>query len=92
MIIDYVARQFAGVPLLDLLNHAQVIEVTRLVTDGTQNACSALYGACARVAREMGYARIQTFTLETETGTSLRASGWILDGVSDGGRLEMQKS
>jgi hypothetical protein len=54
----------------------RVAEVTRLVTDGTKNACSFLYGAAARVAREMGFDSIQTFILITEPGTSLAASGW----------------
>ena len=74
-----------GRPVARHTDHMQVIEVTRLVTDGTRNACSILYGACARVAREMGYARIQTFTLDTEIGASLRASGWTFDGKSPGG-------
>ena len=60
------------------------LEVVRLSTDGTKNACSALYGACARVAREMGYRRILTYTLESEPGTSLKASGWKLDGTTGG--------
>jgi hypothetical protein len=61
------------------------VEVTRLVTDGTKNACSILYAACARVAKEMGFKRIQTFILDTETGVSLRAAGWEFDRMSDGG-------
>lgn len=60
-------------------------EVTRLVTDGTKNACSFLYGATARIAKEMGFVRIQTFILEEEGGTSLRAAGWKMDAVSAGG-------
>jgi hypothetical protein len=60
-------------------------EVTRLVTDGCKNACSALYAACARIAKEMGFKRIQTFILESETGVSLKASGWVFDRVSEGG-------
>lgn len=60
-------------------------EVTRLVTDGTRNACSKLYGSAARIAREMGFTRIQTFILDEELGTSLRAAGWVFDGTSDGG-------
>jgi hypothetical protein len=51
-------------------------EVVRCATDGTHNACSALYGACARIAHAMGFARIITYTLESETGASLRACGW----------------
>lgn len=61
------------------------VEVVRLVTDGTANACSKLYGATARIAREMGFSRIQTFILESEPGTSLRAAGWEFDGMSPGG-------
>lgn len=53
-----------------------VAEVSRLVTDGTRNACSMLYQACARAAQAQGYLRIQTFILDWETGASLRASGW----------------
>lgn len=51
-------------------------EVTRLVTDGTRNACSILYAAAARAAQAMGFTKIQTYILLTETGASLRAAGW----------------
>ena len=60
----------------------EVVEVTRLVTDGTRNACSMLYGAAARVARHMGFARIQTYVLGSESGTSLKASGWVHEGTA----------
>lgn len=63
-----------------------VLEVTRLVTDGTANACSCLYAAAARTGREMGYRRIQTYILDTETGVSLRASGWVCEGAAGGGQ------
>jgi hypothetical protein len=53
-----------------------VAEVSRLCTDGTRNACSFLYGAAARAAKAMGFERIQSFTLQRETGASLRAAGW----------------
>ena len=56
------------------------LEVARLCTDGTYNACSILYGACARIAKEMGFRKIQTYILASETGTSLKASGWICEG------------
>lgn len=61
------------------------VEVTRLVTDGTKNACSKLYGAAARVAKEMGFSRIQTFVLDEESAISLRAAGWVFDGHCRGG-------
>lgn len=62
-----------------------VLEVTRVCTDGTPNACSMLYGACARVGREMGYNKIQTYILDSEPGTSLKAAGWTCEGLTAGG-------
>lgn len=55
------------------------LEVSRLCTDGTYNACSILYGACARIAKDMGFRKIQTYILQSETGTSLKASGWVME-------------
>ncbi len=63
----------------------EVVEVTRLCTDGTRNACSALYGAAARAARALGYRRIQTYTLPEEGGASLRGAGWLCEGERGGG-------
>ena len=51
-------------------------EVTRCCTDGSKNACSMLYGAAARAAKALGYKRILTYTLASEPGIALRASGW----------------
>jgi hypothetical protein len=71
-----VAAAISGRPTNRNNDDTLTVEVIRLASDGTPNACSALYGACARVAREMGAARIITYTLESETGSSLRAAGW----------------
>lgn len=60
-------------------------EITRVATDGTKNACSLLYGACWRAARALGYQRLITYTLQSEAGVSLRASGWIVVGETRGG-------
>lgn len=56
------------------------LEVSRVCTDGARNACSMLYGACARIAKDMGFHKIQTYILVSEPGTSLKASGWICEG------------
>lgn len=61
-----------------------VAEVTRLVTDGTRNACSILYAAAARACEAMGYEHIQTYILVDEPGTSLKASGWTFDAIAKG--------
>jgi len=74
-----------GRPVARLVNHREVVEVTRLVTDGTKNACSILYAASARVAKEMGYRKIQTYILDSETGKSLSAAGWVCEDANVGG-------
>ena len=74
----------AGQPIARKLDDGLTIEVRRVCTDGTYNACSKLYGACARVAKEMGYRRIITYTLQSEPGTSLTASGWRNCGEAGG--------
>ena len=61
------------------------LEVTRLCTDGSANACSALYAAAARAGKELGYGSIQTFILASEPGTSLRAAGWTFIRNTRGG-------
>jgi len=43
-----------------------------------------LLAACARVGKSLGYMKIQTYTLPSESGASLRAAGWTLDGVTSG--------
>jgi hypothetical protein len=65
-----------GRPLARMLQDGVTCEVTRVCTDGTANACSKLYSTCAKVARQLGYERIITYTLPEEGGASLRASGW----------------
>lgn len=74
-----------GRPVSRVLDDGFTLEVTRLCTDGTPNACSKLYAVCRRIAQLMGYRRIITYTLDTEPGTSLKASGWNCMGKSGGG-------
>ncbi len=83
----FVGAAVVGRPVARLTNYKEVLEVTRLATDGTKNACSFLYSAAARIGREMGYIKIQTFILDTEPGTSLIASGWLLEDASCGGGM-----
>jgi len=77
-----------GRPVARLAGHpSKVLEVTRLVTDGTKNVCSMLYSAAARSGREMGFERIQIYILsDEETGISLKASGWVCEGLAGGGQ------
>jgi hypothetical protein len=74
-----------GRPVSRHRDDGMTLEVTRLCTDGTRNACSFLYGAAARAAFALGYRRIGTYTLPEEGGASLRATGWKLIGERGGG-------
>ncbi len=65
-----------GRPVARALDDGATVEVTRLATDGTRNACSRLYAAAVREARRRGYRRVVTYTLATETGASVRAAGF----------------
>lgn len=66
-----------GRPIARSLCDGYTLEVLRLCTNGEKDVCSFLYSRCARIAREMGYRKIITYILETESGTSLKASGWV---------------
>jgi hypothetical protein len=61
------------------------IVISRVATEGAENACSALYGALARAAKALGYEEVWTYTLLDEPGTSLRAAGFMDMGLTDGG-------
>jgi hypothetical protein len=61
------------------------LEVTRLATDGTRNACSFLYGAARRATFALGYLKLITYTLPEEGGASLRGAGFRLIGTRGGG-------
>ena len=74
-----------GRPVSRFLDNGLTAEVTRLCTDGYKNACSFLYAACSRIAKNMGYDRIITYILATEKGTSLKASNWTCNGPCGGG-------
>jgi hypothetical protein len=74
-----------GRPVSRRLQDGWTLEVNRVCTDGTRNACSLLYGAAWRVARELGYRRLITYTLPDEGGASLRGAGWRVLGERGGG-------
>lgn len=80
-----VAVAIVGRPKARHSDDGLTLEVTRLASDGTKNACSMLYGAAWRVAKALGYRRLLTYTLSSEPGTSLRASGWRCCGPAGGG-------
>ena len=82
---DVVGVAIAGLPKARMLCDGATLEISRVATDGSRNACSLLYGAAVRAAKALGYSRVVTYTLESEPGASLRASGWRLAAAGVGG-------
>ena len=78
------AVAIVGRPVSRHLDDGFTLEVNRLCSDGTKNACSFLYAAAARAAKELGYRKIITYALDTENGASLRAAGWENAGLAGG--------
>ena len=80
-----------GRPVARMLDSTSVVEVNRLcinpdLAEGLQwNACSLGYAWAAREAKRRGFTKIITYTLETESGTSLKAAGWHVEHRSAGG-------
>lgn len=81
---QFVGVVIVGRPISRYLDNGKTLEVTRLCTDGTKNVCSMLYAAAARAAKAMGYEKIITYTLESESGVSLKAAGWKCVGIAGG--------
>lgn len=74
-----------GRPVSRMLDDGKTLEVIRLCTTGDKDVCSFLYSRAARVAKELGYSKIITYILDTEPGTSLKASGWHCEQADVGG-------
>ena len=81
---ELVGVAIVGRPVSRYLDDGWTLEVNRLCTTGERNACSILYAASARAAKAMGYRKIITYTLDSESGSSLRAAGWNCAGMAGG--------
>jgi hypothetical protein len=82
---EVVGVAIVGRPVSRHLDNGWTLEVNRLCTDGEKNVCSMLYSAAWRVAKNLGYKRLITYILSSESGASLYASNWKLVGEAGGG-------
>jgi len=82
---EIVGVAIAGRPVSRALDDGATLEITRVCTNGFRNASSKLYGACCRAGFALGYTRIVTYTITSESGVSLRASGFRCIGQAGGG-------
>jgi hypothetical protein len=67
-------------------NGKSFLEVYRVCVTEANNSCSMLYGRCTRIAKELGYEKLITYTLKTEPGTTVKASGFELETDEAGGK------
>lgn len=81
---ELIGVAICGRPVSRHLDNGMICEVNRLCTLGGGNACSMLYSACARIAENMGYEKIITYILKSESGASLKASGFVCEGEAGG--------
>jgi len=81
-----------GRPLSRMLDDGLTAEVLRLCTspEAPRNCASFLYGRCWRIWQQMGGRRIVTYTLQKESGASLRGAGWIVKGEVEGAQWDRQ--
>ena len=67
-------------PVSRFLDDGFTAEVVRccVFDDAPKGACSFLYACCWRAWRAMGGTKIITYTLQTESGASMRGAGWTV--------------
>lgn len=75
-----------GRPVSRHLDDGETAEVTRccVLDDAPKGACSFLYSRCWRVWAAMGGGNLITYTLQSESGASLRGAGWKIVGQTPG--------
>lgn len=73
---EIVGVAIIGRPVARGFDDGLTLEITRLCSLGGKNVCSFLYGAAAKACFALGYKRIGTYILASETGTTLKAAGW----------------
>lgn len=67
-----------GRPANHKSDDGQTGEVLRVASDGSPNSCSFLLGVCARVATQMGFSRLISYTLDSESGSSPDAANMTI--------------
>ena len=81
-----IGTAICGRPVSRHLDDGLTLEINRLCVTEDGNCCSMLYGACGRIAKEMGYKKVITYILESESGISLKASNFVLEDAECGGK------
>jgi len=78
---EMIGVAIVGRPVARKLQDGFTAEVTRTCTlpVAPKGTVSFLYAACRRAAFAIGYRKLITYTLQSESGASLRGAGWQLE-------------
>lgn len=75
-----------GRPIARMSADGRTAELTRVcVLEGHPNCASWLLTRAKRLSQAMGFERFLTYTLPSEGGASLRAAGFVNEGLAGGG-------
>ena len=78
--VKLVGVAIVGRPVARRMQDGSTAEVIRccVVDEAPKGTPSALYATCWRAARALGWRRLITYTLQSESGASLRGAGWTV--------------
>lgn len=86
--VELVGVAIVGRPVARALDNGETAEVVRccVTPEAPLGACSFLYARCWQAARALGWRKLITYTLQSESGASLRGAGWRTVAELDAGR------
>ena len=76
---ELIGIAMGGRPRSRHLDNGLTFEIYRVCTNGYKNSVSFLYSRIKRIAQLMGYEKIITDTVQSESGSRLRALGAKID-------------
>jgi hypothetical protein len=80
---EIVGVSIVGNPVSATMMDGYTVEITRLCVreDAPKGTCSFLLSKCCTIWRTMGGKKVITYTLDSESGSSLKGAGWQLSGI-----------
>lgn len=86
--INLIGVAIVGRPIARAMDNGLTAEVTRccVIESAPKGACSFLYSKCWRIWQTMGGEKLITYTLQSESGASLRGAGWKIIGQTQGAK------
>jgi hypothetical protein len=75
---NMVGVAIVGRPVARKLDDGKTIEVVRccVIDNAPKGTCSFLYSRCWQAGKALGWSKLITYTLQSESGASLRGAGW----------------